>query len=200
MYLNEMIEQRYGKATKGQYCELKKFGEDIYLHKLFTKIDLDNYYEITKDLNAKLLPELVDFYKSYNGCRVFSDSISIYGISSATECPFDLYLNNLNKRAELKHCKHKEDYVFIGGIADMEMYYLMSEFDNPKIHLSKNGETKIYKSFDSLQELLMHYYLLFNTMYDDEGYRLNPNKGDLFEAIPILSNKVIYLEKIEQTK
>lgn len=200
MYLEKLIQNRYNKNIENNYyCQLNKFGENIYLHYLYPKLNITFYEDIENSLNIKIIPELKEFYSYYNGCKLFSESITIYGISTEDSFPFDFVINNLNKRAELKGCKDRNNYVFIGSVADLNMYYLQSEIPNCNIYLSKNGSTKVYQKFNSIKELITHYYKILENQYDDNGYRLNPNKGSLYKAFPVLSNKFInHIEKVKK--
>lgn len=71
MYLKELIEIRWTSENNENYCKLDRFGNNIYLHTLFPCLDINQYIDLEKSLNIKLLPELIEFYKYFNGAKLF---------------------------------------------------------------------------------------------------------------------------------
>lgn len=193
MYLDNLLKQYWkieADTDEGLlFCHMPEIDEQIFLHKLYKKIGPVYADSFEQKTEIKLLPELKEFYQTYNGCRLFHSSINIYGFSIKASAPMDITLNNHNHHAKLsQNGKDDKDIVFIGGVGEYLIYYKQSEIDYPKIYLSKHGEVKIHKSFSSIQELLTYFILALSQEYNDNGYRKHPLKDKVLQQFPLLAN------------
>ena len=136
MYLDELLEKNWPTKKQDEtgvyYGQVKHISSTIYLNELCRALDMEFYEKFESVFNITLLPELKEFYKYYNGCRLFHSSISIYGINVPISNPYDITLNNYNKHAELANNgitdeKLLNDIVFIGSIGKYLMYYKQSD-------------------------------------------------------------------------
>lgn len=196
MYLDELLQKKW-KLEKDNdegkvYVVMKEISDETYLHYLCKKID-ENYYDnFEKTYNIVLLPELKEFYKFYNGCRLFLSSIVIYGLGVGESRPMEFFLNDYNKHQEITYKKNSkqilDDIVFFGGVGNYNFYYKQSEINNPKIYVSPNGMVEPIKVFNSIKELMDYYFKYLTPEYDENGYRKHPNKEKWCRKIPAIAN------------
>lgn len=192
MYIENLIEKKW-KLNKinnrGKlYCLMPKISDDFYLHELCEKIDTKYYEAFEEHFGIKLLPELKEFYKCYNGCRLFISSVNIYGLPKDNSFPMDLAVNNFNMRSHYKLTKEeKDDIVFFGSVGDLDLWYKQSEIKTPKIYLTEKGNIKPLKVCGSIEEIIRYYFDILYDEYGEDGYRKHPDVA--FDGIPSLANK-----------
>ena len=196
MYLDELLKTKWNierDNSEGKiFVVMKEFSNKTYLHVLWKKIDINFYEKFENAYNIKLLPELVDFYKQFNGCNLFLSSIVIYGLCVKESTPMDFALNDLNKHQDLadKNLPKEmlDDIVFFGGVGEYNLYYKQSEINNPKIYLSKDGDVTPSKIFNSIKDTLEYYLKYLIPEYDQHGYRKHPNTDAWCKKFPLEQN------------
>lgn len=193
MYLDDLLQKKWNSIKKDRsgvyYGQVKHISDNVYLNELCSPIDMQYYEKLEQQLGIKLLPELKEFYKSYNGCRLFHSSISIYGMPTSESRPFDFFLNNYNHHAELiKNNCNDDDIVFFGGVGDNFIYYRQSEIKSPKIYLSKLGSVNVNKEFSSIKELMNYYINALSYEYDENGFKKHQGKEKWMKGAPIIQN------------
>ena len=130
MYLEELIEKKWkverNDAEGKIYVVMREVSDETYLHCLCKKIDAVYYEKLEEALNIKLIPELKEFYKHYNGCRLFLSSINIYGVGLGKSSPMEFVLNDSNMHGEIKDKKVSkatlDDIVFFGSVGDYNAF------------------------------------------------------------------------------
>lgn len=196
MYLEELIEMKW-KPEKDDdegkiYVVMKEVSDKTYLHCLCKKIDMEYYERMEESLHLKLIPELKEFYKYYNGCRLFLSSINIYGIGVGKSSPMEFFLNNTNMHRQIKDKKvlkiTLDDIVFFGNVGNYNAFYRQSEYSNPKIYLAKQGSIEPIKQFDSIKDMMIDYFTYLTPEYDLNGYRKHPHKEKWCAKYPALAN------------
>ncbi|MGN1212485.1 MAG: SMI1/KNR4 family protein [Christensenellales bacterium] len=193
MYLDKLLSE-YWKTdditSEGKlFCHMPEINEQVYLHRLYSKVEVKYYEKFEQLLNCSLIPELKEFYQYYNGCRLFHSSINIFGFEVGDSKPMPMLLNNINQHRELENRKiNGDDIIYFGNVGDYLMYYRQSEIDNPSIYLSKHGSIEIYKKFSSIKELLTFYIKLLSNEYKSNGYRKHPKQDSLYKKYPVIAN------------
>lgn len=193
MYLNDLIKSKWKLERQNEegdiYVVMKEVSDKTYFHILCRKIDNQYYENFEKTYNIKLLPELKEFYKYYNGCKLFHSSIVIYGIGIGKSSPMDFFLNDLNKHNEIPKNKttqeELDDIVFFGSVGNYNLYYKQSELKNSKIYLSQNGTIVPKQQFSSIKELMKFYFKYLTVEYNEEGYIKHPNIEKWCKKIPV---------------
>lgn len=193
MYLDDLLQKKWNidaETNEGLlFCHMTEINEQIYLHRLYKKLEDKEFEKIEKSLNINIIPELREFYKHYNGCRLFHSSINIYGFECGDSKPMAFVLNNINLNLKLVNNNIiDKDIVYIGNVGNYLIYYKQSEILNPKIYLSRHGELKIHKQFSSLEELLKYYIMALSYEYDKNGYRKHPKTDKLYKKFPVIAN------------
>ncbi len=218
MYLVDLINKKW-KLSKEKDVGLTYYvnnneAKHMAFYELYEKINMSYYKKFANSYNIVFLPELLDFYKAYNGCKLFYDSISIYGIKINGNGPFDLFLNDRNRHGDIKtkisniNSKDLElpdgvtrkdfdncidvlldDIVFFGCVGKYNMYYKQSEISNPKIYLSyEEGITPI-KTFNSIKEVFEFYIPKLYEEYDENGTKAHQNDDELSRLAPRFKNQ-----------
>ncbi len=114
----DLLEKKWGDFVKCGHALCNKqmsfISAKAYLNVLYEP----QTNEIQKSFNSlacSVLPELLDFYKKYNGCRLFFSSLNIFGIQCFAEEvyePFDLLLENHIIQETFKN----SNYVFFASL------------------------------------------------------------------------------------
>lgn len=196
MYLDELIETKWKLERDDEegkiYVVMREVSDETYLHCLCKKIDVSLYEKLEEILNIRLIPELKEFYKYYNGCRLFLSSINIYGINVGKSSPMEFLLNDSNMHGKIKDKKISketlDDIVFFGSVGDYNVFYKQSEYSNPKIYLAKHGYVTPIKQFDSIHDMMIYYFNYLIPEYDENGYRKHPHKEKWCAKYPALAN------------
>ena len=192
MYLDKLLKTKWKIDADNEegllFCNMPEINEKIYLHRLYKTIGLKYALEFEKLIGVNLLPELKEFYKYYNGCRLFHSSINIFGFDVGESAPVSMPLSYINLHSELIDNGNKSDeIVYFGNVGNYLMYYKTNDNDN-KIYLSKHGELKVYEQFSSIKDLLQYYCNILIPEYKENGYREHPRSEKIYKNIPVLAN------------
>ena len=194
MYLEDLIEKKWKldeDNSRGKlYCLMPEFNDHCYLHELCKNIDMKMYDDFENALGIKLLPELKNFYKNYNGCRLFMSSINIFGLNYKDSFPLDFAINDFNGHASYNFTKDElKDIVIFGSVGDDHLWYKQSEINNPKIYLTAEKNKEPIKTFDSIKSMFEYYFDLLYPEYDSKGYRKHPDAQFIELELPFYANK-----------
>lgn len=165
--------------------ELYFINKDARLNILFNPIDSDRYSHLFQNTHYS---KLLKFYNSYNGCKLFSNSLCIYGIQSKSNDLYQTYdLEWENKR--LSQMINTNDYVFFGSLGGQYVFGLKRNIDDENIYcinVDDGNVVKVYDDFDLM------FKTIFNNLYeeyDSNGIKLHRNKE--FKNIKSLYNTTI---------
>ena len=187
------LEDKWGKFEKTEYLmrqkKLIQLSEKHYLNKLYNPINIKEYSIVEDKLNCKLLPELIEFYKKYNGASLFSHSLVILGLNTfklredKIYGPIDFIRQNVMSSLSYKNHEYKDLIVF--GYAGICLFcYNKKEFK--KIYVIENKTNTIVHIFASFDECFNFYFdYLFNE-YDNDGMKKHYVLE--YENNPILRN------------
>lgn len=128
---------------------------------------------------------LLDFYKNTNGCRLFSNSLCIYGFQaypSETFEPFDIV-----KETERVFSQHRFDQplVFFGALGGQYLF-CFSLLDPNRIIIINADSFKRVKEFNGFEKCFETIFRNLLDEYDLLGKKKHINKR--FRNIPILAN------------
>ena len=180
-----LLESKWGKFEKNGHALCNKqmsfVSSKAYLNVLY-ETQIDTVQKVFASLGGAVLPELLEFYKKYNGCRLFFSSLNIFGIQCFDEEiyePFDLELENRIIQETFKD----DDYIFFASLGgDYAFAYKKDECS--KIYAVKKGKKKVLKKFDNFNSWFSYYFEALYNEYDDEGRKIHPNKR--YKDIPAL--------------
>jgi len=185
------LEQKWGAFEKDENIwkqrNIASISPRTYLNVLFIPVNKELYKIFEEDFNCKLPEELLEFYNSYNGIMLFSQSFRIFG--------FNLYVNtsyqtlNLyfeNERLNFKkRCPKYANMVSFGYYA--EYNFCFDRNDNKKIYVISRNTFDHVHTFDNLQELFDHYLPPLIDEYNMNGNKIHPTS----ETLPELSTEFI---------
>ncbi len=190
----DKLEEKWGKLyIVDHYLENGKMSfisKKARLNVLFRPENLEDIKHVIKcELDAEVLPELLKFYESYNGCRLFFGSLNIYGMQvhpSDIFEPYDIILENKRHLSELQKNKQEQcRYVFFGSIGG-EYLIGYDKQECSKIYCVKSGESQILKEYENLEVFFERYFRELFQEYDIDGRKKHPNKK--YKGIPVLEN------------
>lgn len=186
--MNEILlklEAKWGGFARNGHALCNKqmpfVSTKAYLNVLYEP-QMDSIQKAYNTLSATILPGLMDFYKQYNGCRLFFSSLNIFGIQCFDDEiyePFDFESENRNIQETFKN----SDYIFFGSLGgDYAFAYKKDECS--QIYAIQKGKKKILKTFDNFETWFSYYLDVLYEEYDDEGRKKHPNKR--YKDIPAL--------------
>lgn len=190
----EIIEEKWGKLIHEEHykwnCAMSFISDAAKLNVIF---DSEDVYVIERaleeKLNAKLLPELKQFYLSHNGCRLFFSSFNIFGVQCHRQDiyePFDIVQENLNNYAKMKWWERKQCKLLFFGSLSGDYIFGYDKEEMSRIYCVKAGSSKSIYSFDSFQEFWNYIFERLLDEYDKDGHKKHPVKE--FAGIPALEN------------
>ncbi len=190
----QRLREKWGEFIKvGNYLSNGKMSfisDDARLNVFFDPLPLESVEAYFNDvLKAKAHPELMEFYKWTNGCRLFFASLSMYGISRDGKdvlVPFDLDYEN----RKLLKSMPDNDYVFFASIGGAYVFAYDRSMPS-KVFGMKVGSTEILQTFEGVYEFFDHYFNALIEEYDVHCKKIHPT--DAYLGIPVLENKCIDL-------
>lgn len=127
--------------------------------------------------------DLMEFYKRYNGVRLFFGSLSVFGIQKFGEKdyqPYDLLMNNYNNR----DC-NRYDLVLVATIGGQYVFGFKRN-ELTKIYGFKVREGEIVQTFESFSDFFEHYFNCLFNEYDANAKKIHPNLN--YKGIPCLEH------------
>lgn len=193
------LEKRYGKSIKLKnaigICPMDfiktPHGDLFYSYVFFDVIPLERYNPIFDDFqNCKMPKFLKEIYSITNGCRMFCDSLVVYGeVSDYTRgelySPFGYFLGCLNGFQQFRDAykrKNKKEYpVKLYKDSEYRIFgwaagsYLSFKPGDEKVYALTDGSTgESIKTYNSFQECWDHYFYGFMDRFDDDGRNKKP--------------------------
>ncbi len=185
------LEKRWGPFTAVNHWReqlpLPFVTPNTKLNLLFDPVDVNLFDAAFFGAVGMHVPsQLGEFYQVTNGCRLFSDSLCIYGLQKrAIDVlePYDV-LTETNK-ANIKLAKLGAKYILIGSLGGQYWLAYSMETQEKIIVLNADNGKKVkeYQDFDQCFDTL------FNNLmkeYDDVGRKIHVNKK--YRDVPVLSN------------
>ena len=122
-FMFDKLEEKWGKFEEKNKCLFNRpltfLSLDNHLNHIFKGIDNHFFEEYFMKVFGVLPPsQLLEFYSQYNGCRLFFDSLSIYGAQGLPYngvVPFDLAIENINHGFGLDN----PEYIIFGVLGIM---------------------------------------------------------------------------------
>lgn len=193
---NKLIE-KWGEGKKLNNCWAQKklsfISNDARLNILFDPIsDSSLYKAFFKNVESA---GLFEFYSQYNGCKLFSNSLCIYGIQ---EISFELYqtydLEWENKR--VNQMLNLSDYLVFGSLGGQYLFALKANSEEEMIYCMNVDDGEIVKHFDNFD---LFFITLFDNLckeYDANGVKIHKNIK--FKNIKSLFNTTIEERFLEE--
>lgn len=180
-----LLESKWGKFIKNGHALCNKkmpfISEKTYLNILY-ETQIGAVEKVFSKFGCIIIPELLDFYKQFNGCRLFFSSLNIFGIQIFDEDiyePYDLELENRYIQEKFKN----HNYVFFASLGgDYVFAYRKDECS--KIYAVQKGKKKIIKEFENFESWFLYYFESLYDEYDEEGRKKHPNLE--YKNIPAL--------------
>lgn len=195
----QVITEKWGPLTESD--SFKANGMPDYMQgTAFNYIYLSSGKETVEKTLLKnkiiLSEELIDFYREYNGVKLFLSGFSIYGfpLKRNKYNPYDFYVENFRIHFEManNNCD-KPEWIFFGSFTGLYVF-AYDRLSEKQYVCVERGKSDILLSFDSFEELVSYFVLSIITKYDENCNKLIPN--DEYRDIPILANSMVALEEL----
>ena len=196
MKFEELLSERWKKNTvpgATVYGKIDYKEGNFYRNFLFNPLPKDVLKKEIDTTYFAIHPKLLEFYKKYNGVKLFPRLISIYGYHADyidVPLPYNIVLTTTNKRASLYNAGLPyDDIVFCGDYASVYfLYYNQKEMGN--FYLIDMSTFKIIQIFDTIEEFLELYTRHELSLLDEFDRRNRKTPYD-----PILRPKDIEFQK-----
>lgn len=133
---------------------------------------MDKYESYFRDVSAK---RLMNFYKLYNGCRLFSDSLNIYGFQTFEHDDIETYdLEKENRR--LKSNKKLIGYNYFGSIGGQYLFGLKQNSSLETVYCVNVDNGKVITKFKNFDILFDHLFDKLYDEYDQNGIKIHKNE------------------------
>lgn len=202
MNFKEKLIKKWGEGTELNNCWVQKklnfISDEARLNILFHPLtDLTPYKKVLGNVASE---NLLEFYSRFNGCKLFSNSLCIYGLQEKSNETYQTYdLKWENNRVKLM--LELNDYTFFGSLGGQYLFALKSDTIEETIYCINIDNGEVVKKFDNFNLL---FSTLFNNLYkeyDENGQKTHKNKD--FKNIKSLFNTTIekkFLEEINNEK
>ena len=198
MSIKEKKKKKWGEGIKLNNCwtqkELNFISRFARLNVLFNPLnDISSYELIFKNVKGD---RLLNFYNEFNGCKLFSDSLCIYGIqNNLSDDVYQTYdLNWENNR--IYQMLHLNEYLFFGSLGGQYLFAYKINSNNEIVYCINVDTGEIVHTFKNFDLL---FSTLFNKLYDEydkTGEKIHKNKE--FRKIKSLYNKTTQIEYLEE--
>ena len=153
-----------------------------YLHVIFAGLGGEQLEDLKKSAGRDLRDSLIEFYKVWNGCILFSGVLSINGlrtsydrsIADADRQPFSIRTGNVPERP--KNSDH--DWVYFGGYNWDGSRLLMDETGKVVLTSRLDANDRKFR-WDNLEDMLTSEVIRIADMFDSHGRRRNPGESTL---------------------
>ncbi len=175
----EVLEKKWGGFydedtfyTKQQ--NLAMYSPKTFLNVLFKPVSVGHYTKIEKELDCKMPTELLEFYKSYNGIMLFSQSFRIYGarvedLYSPYKTLDFVYENNV---VRMDNPQWDNDMLSFGYYGSRYRFCFKRNFDK-KFYAIDRMTLEILHVFDSISNLIEFYVKALIDEYDESGRKIH---------------------------
>lgn len=130
--------------------------------------------------------QLEEFYLKYNGCRLFSDSLCIYGLQVYPEDVFEPYDVFKETQKLLFKFKHFNSNHFLIGSLGGQFLFAMDKTNPIKVYVFNSDTGKLVNTYEDFAECFCTVFSNLMKEYDSCGKKKHINKK--YVNIPILSN------------
>ena len=190
------IESKWGKLETVGHCmqngKMPFVSEQARLNMLFLPEDINDLIaKVEKKFECRLPEQLIKFYTSFNGCRLFFNSLNVFGIQvhpSEQYQPFDLFVENNHILGSLKAKERKVcDLVFVSSIGGDYAFGFNRSNPSGIVGIRKGSLSAAVQCFDSFDVFFDHYYSKLLNEYGDDCRKKNPTRQ--FIGIPALEHQ-----------
>ncbi len=189
-----MLTSKWGSFEAIGHCynngHMPFISEQARLNMLFAPENTDIFRNrICKQLAFGLPDELVDFYRTYNGCRLFFGGLNVFGwqmYPSEMYGPYDLFVENNHILGSLNPQDQKNcDLVFVASVGGDYAFGFEKKKPDRMIGIRKGSLTPVQIFPGFIEFFDYHFHRLFDE-YDKDCKKIHPDKH--FQGIPVLEN------------
>lgn len=179
----EALEKKWGAFQDEDMFYIKQQNLEIYsprtfLNVLFKPVSVDHYEKIEKVLRCKMPSELREFYKSYNGIMLFSQSFRIYGARvedlRSSYKTSDFVYENLTIRTD--NSRWDDDMISFGYYGSRYRFCFRRN-GGKKFYVIDRTTIETLHVFDSIYKLIEFYVNVLIDEYDLNGMKIHKAPG-----------------------
>lgn len=190
-----IIEKYISKLEEkwGMFKENKNYFEQLELdfispvtrfNVLFKKVELIEVEQYFDKLNARIHPQLLELYKTNNGLRFFSNSLSIYGIHKYPNDVYEPY-DLIGESRRYKRTKLTKDMLVFGCLGNNQLF-TYDKYKPEKTFIIDQEKDEIIMEFEDVNQLFEKAFNVLLFKYDKNGKKNKPNLR--YEGLKALEN------------
>lgn len=175
-------------------CNTDHIQKDTKLHYFYKPVDMPKLF---KKMKWYLPKDLKEFYKNFNGMRLFFSSFCIYGVQSCRfetrHIPFDIIIENFSR-------SKNKDYIIFGTILGCYYFVYKNDKRSKGYYKIDADDWSILKQYDSLDQLLTEELTPYMEEYNLDGTRKHPIKSSISDRHPHFAHKFTGIKTWETEK
>ena len=199
MKFEELLNKRWKKNTvpgATVYGKIDYKEGNFYRNFLFDPLPQDVLKKEIDTTYFAIHPNLLEFYKKYNGVKLLNDYIAIYGYYADyidVPLPYNIVLTTTNTRADLYNAGLPYDDIVFCGDYKHAFYLYYNQKEMGKFYLLDMLNMKPVQVFDTIEEFLEHYTLHEISLLDEydtrsfkapKGITLRPKDIEFQKSLP----------------
>ena len=176
MRIKDFLVEKWGSGTELNNCWTQKklsfISNDARLNILFNPIpDVSSYSKFFGEASSK---QLLDFYRHYNGCKLFSGSLCVYGMQNQSNDLYQTYdLEWENQRVH--QMLGLKGYLIFGSLGGQYLFAFKTDSRDETVYCIDVDNGDVIRSFENFDTL---FSTLFNRLYeeyDEIGCKIHRN-------------------------
>ena len=142
--------------------------------------------KLFKKMKWYLPKDLKEFYKNFNGMRLFFSSFSIYGTQinrfETKNTPFDILIENFSRSLD-------RSYIVFGCILGGKVFAYKNDKKCSQYYELNENDFSVIRTYESLNELLVEKLTPFLEEYNLDGTRKHPRVIEIAKNYPMFAHQ-----------
>ncbi|GEM_PF-2234193 len=164
-------------------CKSDYIQKNTNLHYFYKPVDMSKLF---KKMKWYLPKDLKEFYKNFNGMRLFFSSFSIYGTQinrfETKNTPFDILIENFSRSLD-------RSYIVFGCILGGKVFAYKNDKKCSQYYELNENDFSVIRTYESLNELLVEKLTPFLEEYNLDGTRKHPRVIEIAKNYPMFAHQ-----------
>ena len=195
MHYIEQVESKWGTLEEEGHCLVNgkvPFISDVArLNMIFPAENTELFISRVHDRFQCDLPEqLIEFYKKYNGCRLFFGSLNVFGMQNhpgEVYQPYDIFVENNHIMGAIKgSSKDAFNMLFVASIGGDYAFGIDKNNPGRITGIKKGAKYSIVQEFPDFNAFFDFHFRRLICEYSTDCRKIHPSVQ--FKGIPALEN------------
>ena len=166
-------------------CNTDHIQKNTRLHYFYKPVDMPKLF---KKMKWYLPKDLKEFYKRFNGMRLFFSSFCIYGVQSCrfeTEnAPYDILIENFSRSLD-------KSYIIFGCILGGKVFAYKNDKKCSQYYELDENDFSVLRTYESLNDLLVEKLTPYLEEYNLDGTRKHPKTTEFAKKYPVFAHDYV---------